>query len=567
MIQKKIFLVLFFALLSFIIIAPFMSKTDIRDTNLSDLVAHVGAVVQSKMALDEGQFPPRVGPYFQNNFGNPVFQFYAPLYFTIVGFFHKILFPDNPYSALNFLLGISLIFSGIFFYRLIYLLTQSENIAFLAAFSYLASPYLLSNIHSFSHTPEITAQCLLTAVLYYCFKIYFLNKNNISTLLLAGIFWFSILTIHPITFVYLSLSLALLFIIITLFEKKNFKNLIWVGVSYIIGILLSSFYFFPVIFLTKYLLIGEHSVFTYFPYATFLSPLFTLLSMYPTSPMPLPGNGWLNQETRFYLSIGFPLIISILGMFSVFLFKQPVFTNKKIKILSFSLLCVCIIVFFATWSPFNFWIFLPKIFQIGQFTYRFLVQLSWVGSLLFAMTLYVFFKKQLNLKYTIFGFVLIVLSLKPWFETKQTFNYVPVKNIIAKPEVPGAQEAYLMLSEKTPIVSEPLTMPVSRAQTDCTHVKKYTICNLVLPLEVNNVVQLPIFYYPDMLNIKVNGQKVNYFATQYDKFTLVGLVLPRGTYTIESYFQGLPWANWMSVFMWIMTIIILCFNWCRQLVV
>lgn len=352
--------------------------------------------------------------------------------------------------------------------------------------------------------------------------------------------------------------MSLLLIIITIFEKEKLKNLIYIGAAYIYGILLSSFYFFPVLIFTKYLLIGEHNVFIYPPYVTFFTPLSTLLSISPTAQMPLPGNGWLTAETRFYLSIGLPIIVGILGMIFI-LFKNYQFPNKKIKIYSVSLLCMSVIIFIATWTPFYFWNFLPKIFQIGQFTYRFLVQMAWVGTILFAMTIFVFAKKQLNIKQTIFGFMLIFLCMEPWLKPKPTSNHISVQSIIAHPEVPAAVDNYLMLSSKISTLIKDINLPVSRTQNDCTHVQKSTVCQISLPFDVNNVVQLPIFYYPDMLNVKVNGQKVSYFATQYDKFALVGLKLPRGTYTIESYFQGLVWANWLSTFMWMVTIIALCY--------
>lgn len=203
--NKKIFLCIFFFLLSVIIIAPLSSQSKVRTEQSSDLVAHVGAIVQAKMALDEGQFPPKIGPYFQNNFGNPIFQFYAPVYFTIAGCLHKFLFPDNPYSALKFLLCLSLFFAGIFFYKLIHLLTNSEHIAFLSAFVYLTNPYLLANIYGIAHIPEIIAQCVLPAVLYYNMGIYFFSKYDIPNMIFAAMSWFAVLCIHPITFVYLSI--------------------------------------------------------------------------------------------------------------------------------------------------------------------------------------------------------------------------------------------------------------------------------------------------------------------------------------------------------------------------
>jgi hypothetical protein len=60
------------------------------------------------------------------------------------------------------------------------------------------------------------------------------------------------------------------------------------------------------------------------------------------------------------------------------------------------------------------------------------------------------------------------------------------------------------------------------------------------------LVQLPVLYLPDFNKVLVNGKAVQYFPIPYGEFTLIGLQLNPGVYTIETSFVGLDWANGIS---------------------
>ena len=77
-----------------------------------------------------------------------------------------------------------------------------------------------------------------------------------------------------------------------------------------------------------------------------------------------------------------------------------------------------------------------------------------------------------------------------------------------------------------------------------------------------------MIYYPQLLSIKVNGKAVSYQPTDYkdstelykDRLILAGVRLSSGSYTIESYFKGLWWANWISSSAWLMVILAAIFS-------
>jgi len=76
---------------------------------------------------------------------------------------------------------------------------------------------------------------------------------------------------------------------------------------------------------------------------------------------------------------------------------------------------------------------------------------------------------------------------------------------------------------------------------------------------------LPILYYPKMLHIMANNQKIHYLPTVYQKsptviYTLTGLKLAPGHYIVESYFQGLVFANWISGLAWFLLAFVILSN-------
>jgi hypothetical protein len=64
------------------------------------------------------------------------------------------------------------------------------------------------------------------------------------------------------------------------------------------------------------------------------------------------------------------------------------------------------------------------------------------------------------------------------------------------------------------------------------------------------VVQLPVLYYPQVLDLTVDGQAVEYFPTRHRDYSVIGLTLPQGDHLVRVRFRGLAWANWISAIAW-----------------
>ncbi|MDR3491882.1 MAG: hypothetical protein P4M12_07575 [Gammaproteobacteria bacterium] len=81
----------------------------------------------------------------------------------------------------------------------------------------------------------------------------------------------------------------------------------------------------------------------------------------------------------------------------------------------------------------------------------------------------------------------------------------------------------------------------------CTQENTMTHCS-IKTIAPNTFVQLPIFYYPNMLSITVNGKPADYTPSLYYKnYVLAGVNLSPGLNEITVQFTGIKWANWLSL--------------------
>jgi hypothetical protein len=61
------------------------------------------------------------------------------------------------------------------------------------------------------------------------------------------------------------------------------------------------------------------------------------------------------------------------------------------------------------------------------------------------------------------------------------------------------------------------------------------------------LVQLPMLFTPDMLDIRVNGAVAPVVPLRDRCYVLAGLRLSPGTYDVRARFRGLAWANAVSL--------------------
>lgn len=560
-----------------LLMAPFASNEYLRSPP-SDFIQHVLITAEAKTSLSQGQFPLRTGSWGQNITGLAWFQFYAPAFSTFSAIVHNFFFPDNPYVALKYVIWLCLLFGIFFFYLFILQITNSSIIAFISALVYIMNPYLLINIFERGAITEACAQGMLPVLLFLNFRLLFSENFSLITIFFTSIAWFFLAGTHLITFAYFSLFFALFLCVFFIFHRKSLQNILVIGFAYLYGVLLGLYYWIPLKMVVNNLFVnyfGKVSILRGFGH---LTPLSTLFSIAPTTPIPLL-NPYLLLSPKMYLSVGLPILLGVIGTIYLFITRKCDI-NRELKLITKIFLGLFFCVFFCAWTPFDFWLFVPKILQIAQFNYRFLSHVSWIGSILFAISIFVFTKNKLEIRHAIIGMMLIFLCTKSWvtfrplgytlasysnngkatyakeysvfFSKLSKESFSPVFDYVLP-----AQSVNALKSSNTPIAS-----PIEKATQNCLNKNNKTFCNITNSTDKSMIVQLPMFYYPNMLSVSLNGNQISYFPIEHliehylGNFpaALTAVIIPPGQYQIEAEFRGIVWANYVSMTAWIIAI-------------
>ena len=669
------------------LLSPMASALVMPD--IADAIINVSHTVQARMALEEGQFPLRVAPWQHNGWRYPVFQFYGQFIYTLTGLLYKYVTPANPYLACLIILWLALTVSGFFIYRSSFLLTRSTPAAILAGASYMSAPYFLVNIHARGAFAEAVAQGVVPVVLY-CVIHYYL-KPSLGYVLLGGVAWFVLATTHTITFIYSSLFIGLLVLILGILKRHTWKRIVGISLSYCWGWLLGLYFLAPVVLSTN-LQIRDYisNPFSW----NWLTPLPTLLQPISLPPEPAPGLYFLNSlkdgTPNLHTAVGWVMLIAwATVIYYYFSHKSWSIKQQQTRFFALPLLIIFIFAFFLIWSPFDFWQFLPKTLWVTQFTYRIMTQVMWAGALLCSYAIVLLFRGRLDGRHIVLGLLLINMASSSYLPRLPS-SQVVISDVIKQPDLGYGSTVYLYKIEKldnlkvSPDISKfvysdqwlkldaeqeihsvpgdslrlhlegevpvewfkkPITIsvvvdgkkqsqqllksgkfvwdipikiptdgkvfslkfltdtfiipklidpkaqderhlairvinlrlrgvisdyplvPVTKTRQTLHQKGAETTGELIISNETH-LVQLPVLYYPELLEVYVDGKKTPYFALPTNQstlpksdygFALTSLKILPGSHKISILFKGLSWANWISVIAWLVFIVIAAF--------
>jgi hypothetical protein len=97
------------------------------------------------------------------------------------------------------------------------------------------------------------------------------------------------------------------------------------------------------------------------------------------------------------------------------------------------------------------------------------------------------------------------------------------------------------------------TMPVQELPPYCVRLGTTLTCHLNVANRATNV-QLPMLFYPKLLDVRVDGQPAPYFPVPHHGYLLATVRLEPGAHDLTARFGGLGWANLVSGVAWIGTI-------------
>ncbi len=570
--KKNFLLFIFFSFLALSIFSPIASNEYIP--NSADFSNHIVNIIQAKQALSEGQFPVRVAPSLYDGFRYPYYQFYSPLVYTLAGAIHYWLTPDNPFIAFKLLLWIFLVLGGFAIFRLTKEFVYSDSVALLASVLYLMAPYLLVDINARGDLTEAIAACLVPFVLYCNVRCQ--RWPSLNVFLGTAMAWFALATIHIVIFMCTVLFIGLFVIIYNIQESLPLRRLALSGAALLFGCVLALWYFVPIVLLASHLY--AHAILSNPFYYRWLAPLPTLFSVSPVSPMPLPGNGRLHFP--FYVSIGWPMLLAM----GFIIYKKLNNPSEKLPRFVTSLVFLFLLALFLVWTPWNVWRYLPEYSKAVQFGYRFMIQLMWIGTLLFAWAIANLFQNKLDVRHVLIGMLLIGGVNGEWLQTNQS-QQKTVTDLMHDPKLSewGASSfvvtpdyADVHLGSRVEAVgrthgSAP-TISAGEAKHFChqTHTVMRCNFNFLHP----QTVQLPLLFYPKMLAVTINGQAVSYQPIPWQKVVndplfinpmLVAVTVPAGQSRLTEHYIGIRWANTVSKIAWGAFLLLIIINLMKRL--
>lgn len=499
-----------------------------------DYVYHIAAVIDAERAiLLQQQWLLRTAPDYVHGLFYPLFQFYSPLPYTLAGYL-GLIFSHNPLDPFKLSMGLCGFIGGWYAYKLYVYLFHNEVSALLGAVLYLFSPYLLMDVDVRGDFTEAMSQTLFPAVLYYFFRLYHTqcwNRERLYFLLAGVVAYYSLMTTHLLSWITMTLFAGLFFSGLALQERRP-SHLAPLVLTAFLSSCLAAWYLLPIALLHDKL------------YITLISQKdtpwsFDWITQLPTLLAPASLNSQLGYaHLAITPSIGLPLLLSC---------GYWLYQKEKTPLLKTSL-SLFLLAFLIAWSPFDFWAFLPRVSYILQFPYRMLINIDWLGGLLFVPLLNRLFKNKLDRRHLFLGLLFIFLANSHWLKD----NYITTEELtFVHPGHPQAfplieYHVYLMAPERVPHVKAAVPPP-----KNCVIYRDSSVCTVTLTAPIQTLA-LPILYYPHLLSITVNGKDTPYFASLAPKepghlhFVTAAIRLPPGSYVIKSQFTGWKLANALS---------------------
>ena len=532
--KKKINLLVLLIIISLL---PLFSMLRAGTYQSGDLSAHVLWTMSfSKILLTE-HIIPKWTPEFYAGFGDPYFSFAYFLPYLLGSIFHFIGF--SFLASLKLLMGISFILSGVFMY--IFVKDDlGEKAAFTAGIFYLFAPFHLVNMH-FQVTIAMTLSYMFLPINLFLTKKIILNPKSkwlISFSISETLFILS----HQVTSL-IFLPINILYALYLVKDKNQRVNkLLKFFTSLFFGLLLSAFYWLPILIESKYTqgALGKHDI------------LFPSVIDLIFSPWRY---GLLFQGPVGELSyiIGYTQIFVII--LSLYLFFKKRFDKKTKNLFLFFIFITTILLFFILPISKPLWYTLPLLKSI-QFSTRLLVPLSFSIAVLAGIIVLTINKKwffillcSITILYTIlnWGNRTTIPEINDSILTKEFKIWPSLKTVKLEPASPlwANLNTNIYTNNRTKDI-EVLSGDASIKQTFRNSIRHEYIINV---RSKNALLKENTFYFPGWI-LKINDTTSTIDYQSKDNIGIITFKLNKGVNKIELLFVDTPIrkiANFISL--------------------
>lgn len=362
--KKKIKLGILLFFLSLLPLLSILRKGTYESGAFSDYVKFSMSFYES---LKEGNLVPQWDSLRCAGYGCPQFIFMYTLPYYIISFFHFIGF--SFISSIKLLLALAFLSSGLSIYTFVKDWLGKLS-AFVAAIFYLFSPYHLVDLHFRTDIAEILSFVFLPIQFLSTKKI--LETRSWKWIIIGAVnILFLIMSHQAISLATIPLILTYGIVIWIYSKKRNQSSLLLFLGSLALGLLLSMFYWLPILSEAKNIYWGI------FGNISFIKPW----SAFFYSPWKL---GFLFQgpygELSFIVGYTHWIIVAI----SIYMLAKNKIRGSLKIVLLFLLASFAIAFFMMQEISESIWITIPIINKF-QFSYRFLLFLSFLSALMAAI--------------------------------------------------------------------------------------------------------------------------------------------------------------------------------------
>lgn len=394
--RTNFLLLVLYGLMALPFLSPMSSNTQWSYTGNDDLYTYLQLIDQAKKGIEEGQFPLRIAPERYYGWRYPIFQFYAPLTFTMAGYLQLIISPDNPLIPFKILMWLAMVLAGFGAYKLAHYLFRSKGAAIIGGAVCLTAPWMMVNMHVRYQMQECLSAGLLPLAIYFLIRSFLAGRLFIVWAALA---WSALLHTYGLTFLWGGLFAGGL-----LCTWSNLKIKTWfrwrrVIVAGAIGLLLSAWYFIPIAIWSKYLEF-EMPKNTLTPLSFDLAPPLSHI----LAPLPIP---YMSPGMKLFFSyrIGWPVFCAVAVVVASFFTgvrHRSIYSKNMLR-----LVALFGVAFFLAWTPFpRFWAYMPGALQ-KILPFRLLLHVMWLGAVLAACAMIILFRSGIKSAHVVVGLFMV----------------------------------------------------------------------------------------------------------------------------------------------------------------
>lgn len=464
---------------------------------------HLGRIPAYAHELFSGQFPVRWSSSLSYHYGSPIFSFVYPLPYWFAAGVYQIT--GSSILALKLTLLLTFLASGVALYRYVFLWKKDELVAFVSAAVYLFLPYRMLNMYTRVAFGEAVA--FLFPPLVMLGGLYLKRQEFSKGILLTALSVAALILSHNAMSLIFVGPLFLWFFIandpaISTLKNKGQTIMLYLG-SWMSGLLLSAFFWFPALIEKKYTFVEKFLQDKDF-HAYFLSP------------NQLINQAWLLPENAA------PAFWGITGLLILVLSVRQLKIQKSLE-LSSLLAFLLLALFMTTQYSQVLWENVPFL-PFFQLPWRFLSLTVWATALLIPFALNsIRFRK-------IFALGILLLIFMESFPSTQVLRKLEMADA-AFDTYPGSTTWH---EEGTPIwtAGTPTEFPTQAFVTDefvmvTPGVQTSTRKNFDIQTMQASSFVLPHFYFPGW-KARLNGQEVPIEFQDMNHRGLMKVAIPTG---------------------------------------